>query len=104
MNTEWLMIACMGGGGILFAVGGTGFKWARRFVLPVLLAGKNVLIVSHGNAIRALMKYIESIPDEEVKNLEMLFGSVVVYGIDPIGQMTSKETRELKLHEEQMHA
>src|SRR3989344_246010 len=76
----------------------------KNVILPVLLAGKNVLIVSHGNAIRALMKYIESIPDEKVKSLEMLFGSVVVYGIDPIGQMTSKETRELKLHEEQMHA
>jgi len=76
----------------------------KKVILPVLLAGKNVLLISHGNAIRALMKYIESIPDEKVKSLEMLFGSVVVYGIDPIGQMTSKETRELKLHEEQMHA
>lgn len=34
---EWYMIGCMGGGGILFAVGGTGPKWIRRFVLPVLL-------------------------------------------------------------------
>ena len=76
----------------------------KNVILPVLLAGKNVLVVSHGNAIRALMKYIENIPDSEVKNLEMLFGSVVVYGIDPIGQMTSKETRELKMREEQMHA
>lgn len=27
----------MGCGGVLFALGGTGFKWARRFILPVLL-------------------------------------------------------------------
>ena len=37
--TEWLMILCMGFGGTLFAIGGTGFKWARRFLLPVLLGG-----------------------------------------------------------------
>lgn len=76
----------------------------KNVILPVLLAGKNVLMVSHGNAIRALMKYIENIPDSEVRNLEMLFGSVIVYGVDQIGQMTSKEIRELKTREEQMHA
>jgi hypothetical protein len=36
---EWLMIACMGFGGVLFAAGGTGYKWLRRFVLPILLGG-----------------------------------------------------------------
>lgn len=35
--TEWLMIVAMGSAGILGAVGGTGFKWARRFVLPAIL-------------------------------------------------------------------
>ena len=37
MNKEILMIICMGTGVILFPLGGTGFKWARRFVLPVIL-------------------------------------------------------------------
>lgn len=37
MNKEWLMISAMGLGGILGAVGGTGFKPARRFILPVCL-------------------------------------------------------------------
>ena len=31
-------------------------------VVPLLAAGENVLIVSHGNALRALMIYLESIP------------------------------------------
>lgn len=35
---EWLMILAMGAGGVLFAVGGTGPKWARRFLLPAILA------------------------------------------------------------------
>lgn len=34
---EWLMIASMGLSGTLFAIGGTGFKPARRFILPFIL-------------------------------------------------------------------
>ena len=37
MNKEYLMIAAMGLGGILGAIGGTGFKPARRFILPFCL-------------------------------------------------------------------
>ena len=36
-NHEWLMIVAMGAGGVLFAAGGTGPKWARRYLLPVIL-------------------------------------------------------------------
>lgn len=43
MNPEWYMIGCMGGGGILFAVGGTGPKYVRRFILPVLLGSLALL-------------------------------------------------------------
>jgi len=35
--TEWLAILAMGGGAVLFAIGGTGWKPARRFLLPILL-------------------------------------------------------------------
>ena len=59
-------------------------------VLPLLKKGENVLMVSHGNAIRAMMKYIEQIPDEKVKDVEMLFGAVVVYDIDDEGHSVSK--------------
>ena len=43
MNPEYLMIIAMGGGGILGALGGTGFKYLRRFVLPVLLGTVAIL-------------------------------------------------------------
>lgn len=39
MNKEYLMIAAMGAGGILGAIGGIGFKPARRFILPFVLGG-----------------------------------------------------------------
>jgi 2,3-bisphosphoglycerate-dependent phosphoglycerate mutase len=64
-------------------------------VLPLLRDGKNVLIVSHGNALRALMIYLESIPTEKTKDLEMLFGAVVLYQVNEEGRMASKKVREV---------
>lgn len=64
-------------------------------ILPHLKNNENILIVSHGNAIRALMKYIEQIPDEKVKDIEMLFGAVVIYEVDAKGKMTYKEVRKV---------
>lgn len=55
----------------------------EKTVLPQLRQGKNVLIVAHGNSLRALMKYLESISDEDVEKLEMLMNQVIVYDIDP---------------------
>lgn len=65
-------------------------------ILPHLNAGENVLVVSHGNAIRALVKYIENIPDEEVKHIEMMFGGVLIYELDTKGKMISKEIKKVE--------
>ena len=65
-------------------------------IFPLVQAGKTILMVSHGNAIRALMKYIENISDEDVSHLEMLFGAVVIYKIDQTGHMLEKEVRRVE--------
>jgi 2,3-bisphosphoglycerate-dependent phosphoglycerate mutase len=67
----------------------------KEHILPLLNEGKNVLMVSHGNAIRALVKYIESVPDEGVADIEMLFGSILVYELDENGHMNKKEVRQV---------
>ena len=59
-------------------------------LLPDLKAGKNVLLVAHGNSIRALMKHIENIPNEEVPNTEMLFGEFVDYTLNTDGSFKDK--------------
>ncbi|MFZ2500846.1 MAG: histidine phosphatase family protein [Minisyncoccia bacterium] len=64
-------------------------------VVPLLVAEHTVLIVSHGNALRALMSYIESISKEDVRNLEMLFGAVVLYQVDEEGKTLHKEVRKI---------
>ncbi len=64
-------------------------------ILPEVLAGKNVLVVSHGNALRALMKYIEDVSDEKIADVEMPFGAIFVYEINNIGKKVSKEERTI---------
>ena len=65
-------------------------------ILPLLYAGKNVLVVSHGNTIRALIKFIEKIPDDEVVHIEMPFGGVLIYDLDSGGHMVHKELRSVE--------
>ena len=68
----------------------------KAVVLPLVAAGRNVLVVSHGNALRALEVYIESIPTEKAHNVEMLFGAAVLYRVDEEGKMTGKEVRSVE--------
>lgn len=41
-----------------------------------LAAGKNVLVVAHGNSLRALVKYLKNISNAEIPNLEIATGEV----------------------------
>jgi len=60
-------------------------------ILPKLKGGKNVLIVAHGNSLRALVKYLENIPDSEIENLEIETGKGCLYKIDSAGNIASKQ-------------
>lgn len=44
-----------------------------------ILKEKKVIIVAHGNSLRALIKYLENLTDEEVMNLEIKTGSPIIY-------------------------
>jgi D-lactate dehydrogenase len=66
----------------------------KEVILPQLKNGENILIVSHGNALRALMKYIENISDEGIEGTEMMFGGAIVYSLTEDGHMKNKEIRE----------
>lgn len=58
---------------------------------PELKKGKNVLVVSHGNTLRAIIKYLEHISDRDISNIEMETGEIYIYEIDHQGIITSKE-------------
>lgn len=51
-------------------------------ISPLLLDNKNVLITAHGNSLRALIKHLESISNEEIVKLEIPTGVPIVYDLD----------------------
>jgi 2,3-bisphosphoglycerate-dependent phosphoglycerate mutase len=52
--------------------------WESR-IAPELKAGKRVLISAHGNSLRALVKHLSGISDDEITGLEIPTGQPIVY-------------------------
>ena len=55
--------------------------WHDR-IAPDIKSGKHVLIVAHGNSLRALVKYLDNLSDNEVVSLEIPTGVPLVYELD----------------------
>ena len=51
-------------------------------VAPRLLAGHDQIIVAHGSTLRALVKYIEGISDDQIDQVEVLNGQPIIYQFD----------------------
>jgi 2,3-bisphosphoglycerate-dependent phosphoglycerate mutase len=51
-------------------------------IVPDLRAGKRVLIVAHGNSLRALVKHLDGISDEDIAELNIPTGIPLVYRLD----------------------
>ena len=48
-------------------------------IVPDLVAGRTVLVVAHGNSLRALVKHLEQIPDDEITELNIPTGVPLRY-------------------------
>ena len=59
------------------------------------LAGKTVLIAAHGNSLRALVKYLDGISDEEISGLNIPTGQPLVYELDDNFEVVEKGGRYL---------
>lgn len=55
--------------------------WHTKLV-PIIKSGKKVVIAAHGNSIRALVKYLDNISDEEIPGLNIPTGLPLVYELD----------------------
>jgi 2,3-bisphosphoglycerate-dependent phosphoglycerate mutase len=55
--------------------------WKSR-IAPCLRDGQRVLISAHGNSLRALVKHLSDIPDDEITGLEIPTGQPIVYELD----------------------
>ncbi len=54
----------------------------KESVAPIVQQGKRVIIVAHGNSLRALVKYLDNVPDEQIVNLNIPTGIPLVYELD----------------------
>ncbi len=54
----------------------------QDYIAPSLLEGKTVLVAAHGNSLRALVKYLDKISDEDIVKLEIPTGIPQVYELD----------------------
>jgi 2,3-bisphosphoglycerate-dependent phosphoglycerate mutase len=51
-------------------------------IAPALREGKRVLITAHGNSLRALVKYLDKIPDDKIVELNIPTGVPLVYELE----------------------
>ena len=54
----------------------------EQTIVPEVRAGTRVLIVAHGNSLRALVKHLEKMPDDEIVGLNIPTGVPLVYDLD----------------------
>jgi 2,3-bisphosphoglycerate-dependent phosphoglycerate mutase len=51
-------------------------------IAPTIKSGKKVIIAAHGNSLRALVKYLDDVPEDEIVGLNIPTGIPLVYELD----------------------
>ena len=51
-------------------------------IAPAIISGKRVLVAAHGNSLRALVKHLEGISDEDIMKVKIPTGQQLVYKLD----------------------
>ncbi|MBC8124853.1 MAG: 2,3-diphosphoglycerate-dependent phosphoglycerate mutase [Candidatus Kapabacteria bacterium] len=59
-------------------------------IVPLLKAGKNVLVVAHGNSLRALVMFVEHLTPEQILKTEIATGVPITYELDKDLHVVSK--------------
>jgi 2,3-bisphosphoglycerate-dependent phosphoglycerate mutase len=78
--------------------GGESLKQTAERVLPYyydtiwpqLAAGKNVIVVAHGNSLRGLIMRLEGLTGEEIVARELATAAPIVYQLTPTGEVTER--------------
>jgi len=58
-------------------------------IAPLLQKGNNILIVAHGNSLRALMMHLEKISEEAIAHIDLHTGLPRQYTLDATGGITA---------------
>ncbi len=72
----------------------------HEVIAPVVRSGKKVLVAAHGNSIRALVKYLDKIPDEVIPGVNIPTGVPLVYelgdDLEPLGHYYLGDQEEIR--------
>ena len=60
-------------------------------IVPAIRAGKRVLVAAHGNSLRALVKHLDNVSDEDITDLNIPTGIPLVYHLDSELRPTGSE-------------
>lgn len=60
-------------------------------ILPVVKAGKTVLVAAHGNSLRSMVMHLDQLTKEQVLELNLGTGVPLVYELDSEGKVRSKQ-------------
>lgn len=59
-------------------------------IVPLLRAGKNVLVVAHGNSLRSLVMFVEHLSPDDILKTEIATGVPITYELDKDLNVVSK--------------
>ena len=57
-------------------------RWWHEALVPLLTQKKRVLVVAHGNSLRALVKYIDNMSEEDILDFNIPTGIPLIYKLD----------------------
>jgi 2,3-bisphosphoglycerate-dependent phosphoglycerate mutase len=73
-------------------------------IAPAILAGQQVIVAAHGNSLRALVKYLDNISDDDIVELNIPTGVPLVYELDaqlkPISHFYLGDPEEIRKAQE----
>ncbi len=70
----------------------------KEHILTLINQGKTILIVAHGNSLRALLKYIEDINDGDISKTEFDFNQIMIFDLNNEGKKVYKNIENIVLY------
>lgn len=67
----------------------------EQVILPFLIAGECVLVVAHGNSLRALIKFLDNISDTDIEKVELKTGELMLYEVGVNGHVNSRQKKDV---------
>lgn len=80
-----------GGGEGLDEVYRRAIPFYKKYIERDLRKGKNVLIVASHNSLRAVIKYVEKISDQDIINVEVPYAGIISYKFDKLLKLKNRK-------------